>query len=126
MSCVNFGNEDSWKCYLPWGCIWLEVTAACVGMGRHGATSACLGMGRHCDKSASVEMGRHWATSTYRLECSHEEYGEAVELLVLEECIDRCVKIIFGSFLGSGVCLPEGTKSLLGRQIRIRSNFLQI
>ena len=45
----------------------LEVTSACVGMGRHGATSACLGMGRHCAKTASVEMGRHWDTSTYRL-----------------------------------------------------------
>ena len=126
MSCVNFGNENSWKFHLPWGCIWLEVTSACVGMGRHGATSACLGVGRHGATPAGLGVGRHGATPACGLECSQEEYGEVVELLVLEECIDRCVKIIFGSFLGSGVCLPEGTKSLLGRQIRIRSNFLQI
>ena len=62
MGCVKFGNENSWKFHLPWGCIWLEVTSACVGMGRHGATSACLGIGMHCATSACwrwVGIGPH-------------------------------------------------------------------
>ena len=47
-------------------------------------------------------VGRHGATPTCGLECSQEEYGEVVELLVLEECIDRCVEFIFWFFFGIG------------------------
>ena len=67
----------------------LEVTSACVGMGRHGATSACLGVGRHGATPAGLGVGRHGATPACGLECSQEEYGEVVELLVLEECINN-------------------------------------
>ena len=71
-------------------------------MGRHGATSACLGVSRHGATPAGLGVGRHGATPTCGLECSQEEYGEVVELLVLEECIDRCVEFIFWFFFGIG------------------------